>query len=274
MSCTCGCDCNYDNQQDDQLMFDVGEINRILAGSIIDCSTRYSCCPGQYRPLTLDEALPLVQEKERGVGKILTFLNKDTPPKLEIWAYRGQNITGWFNLENWISLAVPSSGKGTYVISGNVKEISIVDEAPSVKDNILYFEYEPLPEVSEYRFQVLMESPDIYAQVSVTMLVTLYTRLLGQKGLDRVRFLFGTDSKPANSHVTASATDSEGNTYTFVDTGYWGPSYGFNIPVEYEATTPFTVTFDTPGTYELYIKLIQVDTGQVIVQKTTTVKVK
>lgn len=274
MSCTCGCDCNYDNQQDDQLMFDVGEINRILAGSIIDCSTRYSCCPGQYRPLTLDEALPLVQEKERGVGKILTFLNKDTPPKLEIWAYRGQNITGWFNLENWISLAVPSSGKGTYVISGNVKEISIVDEAPSVKDNILYFEYEPLPEVSEYRFQVLMESPDIYAQVSVTMLVTLYTRLLGQNGLDRVRFLFGTDSKPANSHVTASATDSEGNTHTFVDTGYWGPSYGFNIPVEYEATTPFTVTFDTPGTYELYIKLIQVDTGQVIVQKTTTVKVK
>lgn len=273
MSCTCGCDCNYDNQ-DDQLMFDVGEINRILAGSIIDCSTRYSCCPGQYRPLTLDEALPLVQEKERGVGKILTFLNKDTPPKLEIWAYRGQNITGWFNLENWISLAVPSSGKGTYVISGNVKEISIVDEAPSVKDNILYFEYEPLPEVSEYRFQVLMESPDIYAQVSVTMLVTLYTRLLGQNGLDRVRFLFGTDSKPANSHVTASATDSEGNTHTFVDTGYWGPSYGFNIPVEYEATTPFTVTFDTPGTYELYIKLIQVDTGQIIVQKTTTVKVK
>lgn len=272
MSCTCGCDCN---PNDDQLMFDVGEINRILAGSVIDCSTRYSCCPGQYRPLTLDEALPLVEEKERGTGKILTFLNHEDPPKLEIWAYKGKNITGWFNVNNWVSLVIPSSsGKGNYVVSANVKEISVVDEAPAVKDNILYFEYEPLPEFSEYRFQVLMGSKEIQAQVSVSMLVTLYTKILGQKGLDRVRFLFGTNSKPANSHITASATDSEGNTHTFVDTGYWGPSYGFNIPVEYEATTPFTVTFDTPGTYELYIKLIQVDTGQIIVQKTTTVKVK
>lgn len=273
-NCNSDCDCGCIDPNE-QLIFSVGEINKILAGSVIDCSSRYSCCPGQYRPLTLDEALPLVKEKERGPGKILTFLNKDKPPKVEVWLYQGQNITGWFDIEkNWTSLIVPgTAGKGNFIASSTIKEMEVVESAPSVKDNILYFEYEEMPEVATYGFNFLVSDTEINPQVPITVLVTLYTKLIGEKGVDRVRVLFGTSSKPQGSHVTASAADSEGNLHEFIDSGYWGPQYGFNLPVEYEVSTPFNVTFSMAGEYKLFVKLVQVDTGQILASATKSITV-
>lgn len=272
------------------LDFTVREMNQILAGSFINCSTRYTACdcdcaeyPLPLRLLTLEEALPLIQEKERGSGKLISFLNKDKDPNtgkptphVELWLYQGTTITTWFDTTKWVQMPVPvSSNKGNYIVSSTIRAIEVVDAAPGDMDNILYLEYEPLPENASYRFTFAVDEKNLYDKEDTPVRVTLSTFLIGKEGVNRVRILFGVNEKPSNeATVTIKSTDSEGNELEFIDRGYWGPSYGFDMPVEYEVTTDAKLNFSEPGTYSLFAKLVQVDSGQVYTELDQKVEVK
>ena len=66
-----------------------------------------------------------------------------------------------------------------YLTSDIVDGIQVVENAPGVEDNILYFEYEPIPDTATYGFQIGFESTP-KAEVPVVANVTLKTMLIGE----------------------------------------------------------------------------------------------
>ena len=88
-TCTCDC-CNPDTPT--TLNYTTKEINQILADGVINASVRYAPVGQNYLQLTLADALALVPDKERTTVRILTFLNKDTQPKPEVWICRRQVV--------------------------------------------------------------------------------------------------------------------------------------------------------------------------------------
>ncbi|WP_400229914.1 hypothetical protein [Methanobrevibacter smithii] len=102
---------DYTNEQQDELKFTIEEVNQILSDGIINCSTRYCCQDGTYKPLTLSEAVVLVPDKYKTLLRIITFLNKDVPAQPEIWIYFGTSIFDWSNLDYWVN--IPNAKKYT-----------------------------------------------------------------------------------------------------------------------------------------------------------------
>lgn len=273
-NCDCGCNPDPSCNPDQELDFTVKEMNEILADGIINASVRYTPCKGTYLPLTLADALMLVPDKDKQVTRIITLMNKDENPKPEIWIFRGKSVMDWLNPEAWVNIPLPSvMGLNKYTISASVRGIEVTEKAPLVKDDVLYFEYEPLPLVSEYGFQVNFENPP-QENIGVITDVTLATTYIGENGIKRVRILFGVKSKPAGSFVRATAMDSAGQIHTFIDQGYWGPPNGFDLPSEYAEITPFTLTFSKKGLYELYYKLVEVASGRIVIESGIEVEVK
>lgn len=169
-TCTCDC-CNPDTPT--TLNYTTKEINQILADGVINASVRYAPVGQTYISLTLADALALVPDKERTTVRILTFINKDTQPKPEVWIYFGTDILTWSDITKWVELPIPDPGKlSKYLTSDQVNGIQVVENAPGVDDNILYFEYEPISDQATYGFQVGFEDTP-KAEVPVVANVTL-----------------------------------------------------------------------------------------------------
>lgn len=271
-TCTCDC-CNPDTPT--TLNYTTKEINQILADGVINASVRYAPVGQTYIPLTLADALTLVPDKERTTVRILTFINKDTQPKPEVWIYFGTDILTWSDITKWVELPIPDPGKlSKYLTSDLVNGIQVVENAPGVEDNILYFEYEPIPDQATYGFQVGFEDTP-KATVPVVANVTLKTMLIGENGINGVNVIFGIMEKPSEaSTVTFKATDSLGQEQIFINSGTWGPPDGFNIPADYEAITPWTLIFSEPGIYKSFYKLVDAQSGHLYAEAYTTVQVE
>jgi hypothetical protein len=141
-------------------------------------------------------------------------------------------------------------------------------EGNAVSDNVLFEpwfgdeEMTILMSHSTYKFDYDM--PDVIVATEETLMpVTFETDVLGQVGYDGVRFEF---SATGPGTVTFKATDSTNTTYTFTNSGYWGPPGGFPLTAAYTATTDFTLTFSEPGTYTIDFSLILAPDGEVIAE--------
>jgi len=111
-----------------------------------------------------------------------------------------------------------------------------------------------------YKFDY--EVPDLFvAREEAVVPVTFETDVLGNVGYDNVRFKF---SATGPGDVIFKARDSEEHEYTFVNSGFWGPSTGFNLPASYAATTNWTLNFSEPGEYTINFALIAAPDGEVI----------
>lgn len=174
-----------------------------------------------------------------------------------------------------MELPIPDPGKlSKYLTSDQVNGIQVVENAPGVDDNILYFEYEPIPDQATYGFQVGFEDTP-KAEVPVVANVTLKTMLIGENGIDGVNVIFGITEKPSEaSTVTFKATDSLGQEQVFVNSGTWGPPDGFNISADYEAITPWTLIFSEPGIYKSFYKLVDAQSGHLYAEAYITVQVE
>lgn len=116
---------------------------------------------------------------------------------------------------------------------------------------------------STYAFDYDM--PELILEAENTEVpVTFATDELAELGYEGVRFKFFKVDGPGD--VTFTATDSAGDTYTFTNTGYWGPPSGFELPADYTATTDWTLNFSEIGTYEITFQLIYADTEEVITE--------
>jgi len=123
---------------------------------------------------------------------------------------------------------------------------------------------------STYKFEYAI--PDsIMVATDVDIDVTFMTDEEKDIGYDGVRFKFEADGP---GDVTFRATDSEGVEHTFMNSGFWGPEAGFDLPASYNATTTWTLNFlHKAGDYTITFRLIDAPDGDVIADITETVTV-
>lgn len=262
MSRNCIPDCPC--QEDNVLKFSVQEINKILASAPINCSQRYATIPGQILYLSLEEALPLVDEKERTVGKGLTFLNHSAPPAFELWYFMGSTVGDWFDQTQWVSIPVPTqAGLAKYLLSSTVKEIEVVEKAPSILDNVLYFQYDTLAEHSTYDFELIFNDK-LEAGKAIAGILTLYTSIIGLAGYDKVRVVMGVTTKPQGATVTGTVRDYDGNSYEFNNSAWISPATGIPVDIDEEEIYELDLTFSAIGTYVINIKLVNSEGGETL----------
>jgi hypothetical protein len=115
-------------------------------------------------------------------------------------------------------------------------------------------------------YQFVYDIPEhIVACEDAEMPVTFQTDVLGFCGYDNVRFKFHADGP---GDVTFKATDPEEVEHTFVNSGYWGPETGFDLPADYGETTVWTLHFSTPGEYTITFFLVDAATDEVVADLT------
>jgi len=128
---------------------------------------------------------------------------------------------------------------------------------------------EPVEGPSTYTFEYdLPEAVVVDSDVDVD--VTFETDVPGTEGYEGVRFAFDAGGP---GDVTFTATDSEGDEYTFTNEGNWGPSAGFDLPAEYSSTTTWTLNFSEVGEYTINFSLIDAESGEVVAGITDSVTV-
>jgi parallel beta-helix repeat protein len=186
------------------------------------------------------------------------------------------NISAHFNsIEGNGDCGVYNGGTGTFDAtynwwgdaSGPYHETLNPDgEGDAVSDNVDFIPWfgdedmTILEPRSTYKF--VYEVPElIVAGEEVVVPVTFETDELGFSGYDGVRFKFYATGP---GDVIFKATDSEEHEYTFVNSGYWGPPEGFDLPADYSATTDWTLNFTEPGEYTITFALIEAPDGEVI----------
>lgn len=253
-------ECPY--EEDNVIKFSLEEINKILSEAPINASQRFSLVPGQTVYFSLDEVIPIIPEEDRSLGKAITFLNHNNPPQLELWYFRGDSLGQWMDLSKWVSIPIALSGESSYIVSSKVRSIEVVEKAPAQMDNILYFQYDTLPDHSTYDFELLFTSK-VEPKVAASGYITLYTRMLGASGYDRTRVIMSITSKPDNSSVTGVIKDPDEVSYEFDNNAWLSPAAGIPVTTDEELIYSFNLTFSDFGDYVVNFKLVQL-TGTVI----------
>lgn len=153
----------------------------------------------------------------------------------------------------------------TYVQSSSVVSMEVVDEAPSVDNNILYFEYEDMPEHSTYSLKISPEN-NVVANVETTIPVELKTYLIGNNGYSQVQVKFELTDKPDGATMVGYILqEGTGSKYEFTDSGSY-PTSPIEIPADYEKAIQVTATFNIAGEYSLNAKLVNIEDSSVIVE--------
>jgi len=139
-------------------------------------------------------------------------------------------------------------------------------EGDAVSDNVLfdpwYGDEGMTTLVSHSTYKFVYDVPDPVVACEATVIpVTFQYDVLGDVGYDNVRFKF---SATGPGDVTFNATDTGDVEHSFVNSGYWGPSAGFNLTADYTATTDWTLLFSEPGDYTITFSLIVAPDGEVI----------
>lgn len=153
----------------------------------------------------------------------------------------------------------------TYVQSSSVVSMEVVDEAPSVDNNILYFEYEDMPEHSTYSLKISPEN-NVVANVETTIPVELKTYLIGNNGYSQVQVQFELTDKPDGATMVGYILqEGTGSRYEFTDSGSY-PTSPIEIPADYEKAIQVTATFNIAGEYSLNAKLVNIEDSSIIVE--------
>jgi len=121
-----------------------------------------------------------------------------------------------------------------------------------------------------YKFSYQVPA-EIIAGTDVEIPVTFATDEPGDTGYDGVRFKIEAQGP---GDVTFTAQDSAGQEHSFTNTGYWGPSGGFDLPADYSSTTDWVLTFSGVGSYDITFSLIEAPEGDVIAGITGSEEIK
>ena len=121
--------------------------------------------------------------------------------------------------------------------------------------------WEVIPGVySEYVAEASMPEK-VVAGIENPMSVTLKTAKEGTASYQKVRIYFETEC-PEGAQVTYKISAGEDQELEFVNDGTWGPEGGFELPIEYEATTSLKAIPSMAGTYKTITRLVDLATGR------------
>ena len=150
---------------------------------------------------------------------------------------------------------------GLGVLYGNLAKDGCVTKISGIDPECYTFEGTAKTFDSEEAAMKALEDDKIKAGVDNVIGITLKSTDVKGLGYDNVLVFFEVNSKPENANVTLTATDSNDNVVDLIETGFWGPSGGFELPNAYNETTDVTANFSTEGTYTFTIKVCTVDSG-------------
>ena len=168
---------------------------------------------------------------------------------------------------------VTYSKPGTYVTKMSLVYAATKEEIMSIQHTVEVTAAEPVkPDVSTYTIETVVPE-SIVAGTAVTVNSTLKTLVEGNAGVDGVQIKYAVTSAPEDGHVTFKATDSQGQPWEFTDEGVWGPAEGFNLPAQYEVTTPFKLPFSAAGDYTVDISVVKVADSSVVVTASSSATV-
>jgi len=145
-------------------------------------------------------------------------------------------------------------------------ELNPDGEGDSVSDNVLFepwYADEGMTTLTGHStYEFIYDVPDVVVALEETEIpVTFQTDELGAVGYYGVRFKINATGP---GDVIFKATDSEEVEHTFVNSGFWGPSAGFNITADYSDTTDWSMNFSEPGEYNITFSLIEAPDGDVV----------
>ena len=192
-------------------------------------------------------------------GKEYTFVDNGT------WGpATGFDIPAEYNATTKFTVIFSKAGAyKLHAVLAKVADDSVVVEAEST-----VVVAEPVqPEVSEYKISVDVPA-SIQPATEVAINATLATEVVGKAGVDGVQLQYEIVEAPEDGHMTFTATDSQGQPWTFEDSGVWGPDSGFAVPAEYNATTEFKCIFSKVGNYKLHAALVKVADKSVVTEAT------
>lgn len=153
----------------------------------------------------------------------------------------------------------------SYVQSQSVVSVEVVEKAISATDNILYFEYEEMPENSTYSIKVSPEN-NVVANIETTIPVEIKTYLIGNNGYSQVQVHFELTAKPENATMIGYILkEGTGERYDFTNQGIY-PTTPVEISADYEKAIQVTATFSVSGNYNLEVQLVDATNSEVITE--------
>lgn len=119
---------------------------------------------------------------------------------------------------------------------------------------------------STYKFET--DAPnEIYVGEQVNFNVTLKTDELGEKGYESVQIWLELEN---DQNLDIVATDEEGREFNLSELKTWGPSDGFELPTQYNVTTPIKFTAKQPGDFSITLKVVDLKNDNSIIVETTS----
>ncbi len=101
--------------------------------------------------------------------------------------------------------------------------------------------------------------------------VTLKAQDIREEGYEKVLIRLELD-KEAGMEIVAS--DGQGHEFNLTDLQTWGPSTGFELTKDYEATTPIQFRATQAGTFSITLKVVDLNNDEaVITEQTATITV-
>ena len=177
------------------------------------------------------------------------------------WDFDSDGTFDFSSAEPTAEYAYPAAFSG-------IATLRVTDDAGNTAIGTAPVEVTLIP--STYKFEYSVPDPIVVA-TDVDIDVTFMTDEEGDIGYDGVRFRFEIDGP---GDVTLRATDSEGVEHPFMNSGFWGPSAGFDLPASYDSTTTWTLNFlEKAGNYTITFSLVEAPDGDVIADITETVTV-
>ena len=119
---------------------------------------------------------------------------------------------------------------------------------------------------STYKFET--DAPnEIYVGEQVNFNVTLKTDELGEKGYESVQIWLELEN---DQNLDIVATDEQGREFNLSELKTWGPSDGFELPAQYNVTTPIKFTAKQSGEFSITLKVVDLKNDNSIIVETTS----
>ena len=172
-----------------------------------------------------------------------------------------------YGVDNYLTTVVDATSNWWGSVTGPYHdELNPDGEGDTVSDNVLFepwYADEGMTTLTGHStYEFVYDVPDVVVALEETEIpVTFQTDELGAVGYYGVRFEFNATGP---GDVIFKATDSEEVEHTFVNSGFWGPSAGFNITADYSDTTDWSMNFSEPGEYNITFSLIEAPDGDVV----------
>lgn len=216
-----------------------------VAGSTLTAKTTPTNAKGNYQWFRAEEEGEY-DEIDGATAKTYTLTNEDVGKYIKVTiegtgSYKGTATSDPFGI-------VGKPAKSIYKLSyaGLADSYAVVDDL--------------LNEVGEDTFKDF-----------TPVKVTLATDIIGEAGYDHVRIA----QVDAGENIQFWALDVDGGSnWCDINVAGWGDPNGFKLPATYDATTEIYILSDKVGTYNLNVKLVNVDNDDVLAEVRGTVNVR